>query len=87
MSTAPIRIDVSGMKSIIDNNMKDLGNLRMICGEIIYDSTENSNQNRRKKLEQINTSAKYMERYMDKIYQQLMALRVSLGFMDTEGQA
>ena len=41
-------------------------------------------QNRRKKLEQINNDANYMEHCMEKVYQQLMAVYVSLGFMGKE---
>lgn len=81
-----VEIDINGMKSVVDNTIKDIGELRMICGKIIHNSTENSNQNRRKKLELINSDANYMEHCMEKVYQQLMAVYVSLGFMGKEDQ-
>lgn len=80
--TRKIEIDIDGMKSVVDNTIKDIGELRMICGKVIHNSTESPNQNHRKKLEIINTDAKCME----KVYQQLMAVYVSLGFMGKENQ-
>lgn len=84
--TRKIEIDVEGMKSVVDNTIKDIGELRMICGKIIHNSTESPNLNRRKKLETINADANYMEHCMEKVYQQLMAVYVSLGFMSKEDQ-
>lgn len=86
MSTAPIIIDIDGMKFVVNDSMKELSELRMICDSIIRTSTESPNQNRRRKLEVINTDAKSMGHRMDKIYQQLMAVYVSLGFMNKEDQ-
>lgn len=48
--TRKIEIDIDGMKSVVDNTIKDIGELRMICGKVIHNSTENPNQNRRRKL-------------------------------------
>lgn len=84
--TRKIEIDIDGMKSVVDSTIKDIGELRMICGKVIHNSTESPNQNRRKKLEIINTDAKCMEQCMEKVYQQLLAVYVSLGFMSKEDQ-
>lgn len=84
--TRKIEIDIDGMKSVVNSTIKDIGELRMICSKVIYNSTESPNQNRRKKLEIINNDAKYMEHSMEKVYQQLMAVYVSLGFMGKEDQ-
>lgn len=84
--TRKIEIDIEGMKSVVNNTITDIGELRMICGKVIRNSTESPNQNRRKKLEIINTDAKYMEHCMEKVYQQLMAVYVSLGFMGKKDQ-
>lgn len=84
--TRKIEIDIDGMKSVVNNTIKDIGELRMICSKVIHNSTESPNVNRRKKLETINTDANYMEHCMEKIYQQLMAVYVSLGFMSKEDQ-
>ena len=84
--TRKIEIDIDGMKSVVNNTIKDIGELRMICSKVIHNSTESPNQNRRKKLEQINNDANYMEHCMEKVYQQLMAVYVSLGFMGKKNQ-
>ena len=84
--TRKIEIDIEGMKSVVNSTIKDIGELRMICSKVIHNSTESPNQNRRQKLEQINNDANYMEHCMEKVYQQLLAVYVSLGFMGKEDQ-
>lgn len=80
-----LKISIDGMKSILSGCITDLGDIGMKVDMIKYRADEDANhQPRRKKLELIAKDAENIEAILNKAYQQMIALQVSLGFMDKE---
>lgn len=79
------KISINGIRSVLFECITDLGDIGMKVDAIKYRADEDANhQPRRKKLELIAKDAENIEAILNKAYQQMIALQVSLGFMDKE---
>jgi hypothetical protein len=85
MNNSKPEVNLEGMKSVLSECITDLGDIGMKVDAIKHRADEDANhQPRRKKLELITKDAENIEVILNKAYQQMIALQVSFGFMNTE---